>query len=111
MAQTKMTKNFFELSFKNLNLASRLHLGVMVTSMPVPLLNVEKSATDPLNKKPEETPGEILKKTFEDQCINWKQPNKLDISGTKNKLAIEQSAELSTTDFSDKQDSVVTCNQ
>jgi hypothetical protein len=84
MIATKMTKNFFESSFKNLNLGSRVHLGVMVTTKPVKLLNVASKGKpgDNLNMKQKMTVNQILEQTFRDYCIEPKTQNNLDPNGT-----------------------------
>jgi len=40
-----MTKNFLELSIKDLNLPDILHIGVVVSSLPPPILNIKKPAS------------------------------------------------------------------
>lgn len=43
--QAKMTKMFFGLSLKNLDLPSMLHIGTVVTRLPPPILNLKKGTT------------------------------------------------------------------
>ncbi len=44
--QAKMTKMFFGLSLKNLDLPSLLHIGVIVSRLPPPILNLTPKTTD-----------------------------------------------------------------
>jgi hypothetical protein len=43
--QAQHTNNFFELLLKNLNLPSLAHLGVVVSTLPPPMLNLDPSNT------------------------------------------------------------------
>ncbi len=40
-AQARMTNNFFELSLKDLDLPSMVHIGVVVSRKTPPILNLE----------------------------------------------------------------------
>jgi hypothetical protein len=92
---SKQTKNFFELWFKNLNLSSRVHLWVMVTSKPVQLLNLAKW-NDALNQKKEDTTAQILEKTFAEYWINYKRKNALYPNAAEQKWEIMKDAEMDT---------------
>lgn len=43
--QAKHTNNFFQLLLKDLNLPSMAHIGVVVTSLPAPILNLPGDKT------------------------------------------------------------------
>lgn len=79
LVQSTMTKNFFSLSLlKDLNLPSMAHLGIVVTSLPPPILNLE-----PKNKSTsiwELKFEEILEKTFAENWVDWKTQNNLNPS-------------------------------
>ena len=43
--QSKLTNNFFQLSLKDLDLPSLIHIGTVVTRLPPPLLNFKPGTT------------------------------------------------------------------
>ena len=71
--QSKMTKLFFGLSLKSLNLPDMIHLGVNISYLPPPILNFkpgttggEENAGPFLSKGEEDEINQILVGTFEE---------------------------------------------
>ena len=58
--QAKHTNNFFELLLKNLNLPSMAHIGVVVTSLPAPILNLPGKDTPRGNPPESENEKEFI---------------------------------------------------
>ena len=86
LTKSKMTKNFYELSLKNLSLPDRLHLSVVTGTLPAPLLNVApskatntgtKDGTDTINSTNDLKPETILKNTFAAHGLDYIRKNDL----------------------------------
>ncbi len=78
--QAKHTNNFFELLLKDLDLPGMSHIGVVVSSLPAPILNI------PGNKSPRGAPAqsdnekefdELQNGVFKDYGLDVKRPNTL----------------------------------
>lgn len=70
--QAKMTKMFFGLSLKNLDFPSLLHIGVIVSRLPPPILNFTPETAE------DEEFNKILVGTFEELWLDFKRQNSLE---------------------------------
>ncbi|NDK19913.1 hypothetical protein GW819_03655 [Candidatus Gracilibacteria bacterium] len=93
--QAKMTKNFLELSIKDLNLPDILHIGVVVSSLPPPILNIKKPASGGgnsggnsggSNSGEDDEFNKILIGTFEEQGLDFKRQNSLENTNEAHKV-------------------------
>ena len=78
-----MTRNFFQLSLKNLDLPSLAHIGTVVTRLPPPLLNFKPGTTGGdtggFNSTGEADEfNQILVGTFEEMGLDFKRQNSLE---------------------------------
>lgn len=81
--QAQHTNNFFELLLKNLNLPSLAHLGVIVTTLPPPILNInggDSPRGEPKTSSEEKEFKEVTAGTFKDFGIRYDKQNELDDS-------------------------------
>lgn len=82
--QAKMTKMFFGLSLKNLDLPSMLHIGIVQSSLPPPILNFKKGTTGgetnvgATSKEEEDEINKVLVGTFEEVGLDFKRQNSLE---------------------------------
>jgi hypothetical protein len=73
MIQSNMTKNFFSLSIlKNMNLPSMVYLGMVISHVPPPILNLKKKSWKESSEFANET---ILERTFEQNWLDYKTQN------------------------------------
>lgn len=104
-----MTRNFFQLSLKNLNLPSIFHMGTVVSRLPPPLLNFKPGTTGGEEAGEDSKPKEdefnaILVNTFEEMGLDFKRQNSLEQNNTS--LAINNCTYLSTDGCAAKQSGV-----
>lgn len=79
--QAQHTNNFFELLLKNLNLPSLVHLGVVVQTMPPPILNLKPGSGPsgtPSTSSEEKEFKEITAGAFKDYGIRYDKQNSID---------------------------------
>jgi hypothetical protein len=73
MIQSTMTKNFFSLSIlQNMNLPSMVYLGLVVSHLPPPILNLQKKSWKESSEFINET---ILERTFNQNWLDYKTQN------------------------------------
>lgn len=97
--QAQHTNNFFELLLKNLNLPSLVHLGVVVQTMPPPILNLKPGSGPsgtPTTSSEEKEFKEITAGAFADYGIRYDKQNSIDDNQTQH--AIRNVEGLSTSD-------------
>ena len=78
--QAKHTNNFFELGLKDLDLPSMAHLGVVVTTLPAPILNLAGKDTPrgvPKQSDSEKSFDEMTTNLFKDRGLEKKSQNRL----------------------------------
>lgn len=78
--QAKHTNNFFQLLLKNMSLPSMAHIGVVVTSLPAPILNLPGEKTPrgkPSQSDSEKEYDEMVSGVFTDYGLNVKRSNVL----------------------------------
>lgn len=80
--QSKMTRNFFQLSLKNLDLPSMAHIGTVVSRLPPPLLNFKPGTTggsgDGESTGQKDEFNQIIVNTFEEVGLDFKRQNSLE---------------------------------
>ena len=95
--QAQHTNNFFELLLKNLNLPSLVHLGVVVQTMPPPILNLKGGDTprgEPKVSSEEKEFKEITAGAFKDYGIRYDKQNVID--DNQSQMGIRNTERLST---------------
>lgn len=100
--QAQHTNNFFELLLKNLNLSSLVHLGVVVQTLPPPILNLNAAETPRGASKTsseEKEFKEITSKTFQAYGIRYDKQNVIDDNQTQH--AIRNLEDLNTEQAAD----------
>ncbi len=100
--QAKMPYNFFQLLLKDMNLPSMAHIGVVVTSLPAPILNLPGGKTPrgaPTQSDAEKEFDDMVSGVFTDYGLSVKRSNQLSaISNNEKDLAISNMEAL-TTDY------------
>ena len=80
--QAKHTNNFFQLLLKNMDLPSMAHIGVVVTSLPAPILNLPGENTPrgkPSQSEAEKEYTELVSGVFADYGLDVRRSNTLSI--------------------------------
>lgn len=76
-----MTRNFFQLSLKNLDLPSMAHIGTVVSRLPPPLLNFKPGTTgggDGESTGQKDEFNQIIVNAFEEVGLDFKRQNSLE---------------------------------
>ncbi|MDD2565372.1 MAG: hypothetical protein PHZ26_00550 [Candidatus Gracilibacteria bacterium] len=100
LIQSDMTKNFFSLSIlRKLNLPSMLHLGIVITHLPVPILNLKKevSSNSDIGEFKDKA---ILERTFAQNGLDYKIQNSL--NPDKVTLDVTNCSSTNTNECNDK---------
>ncbi|MDQ1343694.1 MAG: hypothetical protein QG650_414 [Patescibacteria group bacterium] len=101
--QAQHTNNFFELLLKNLNLPNLMHLGVVVQTMPPPILNVKGGDTprgEPKTSSEEKEFKEVTEGTFKDFGIRYDKQNVID--DLQVAQCLRNSEDISTNDVTNR---------
>lgn len=80
--QAKHTNNFFQLLLKNMDLPSMAHIGVVVTSLPAPILNLPGENTPrgkPAQSEAEKEYTELVSGVFADYGLDVRRSNSLSV--------------------------------
>lgn len=80
--QAKHTNNFFQLLLKNLDLPSMAHIGVVVTSLPAPIINLPGDKTPrgkPSQSDAEKQYNELVSGVFTDRGLDIRRSNALPV--------------------------------
>ena len=87
--QAQHTNNFFELLLKNLKLSELVHLGVVVQTMPPPILNLKGGSGPsgtPSTSSEEKEFKEITAGAFKDYGIRYDKQNSIDDNQTQHAI-------------------------
>lgn len=100
-----MTTNNFELGFQNLNLPDLFHVGIQITTKPVPFLNLDKNDSNKGRDESEYASKNLLSKYYENLGLDYQRANDLSLyNGQENMLkSMLSSAELTALSASQAQ--------
>ncbi|MDD2744992.1 MAG: hypothetical protein PHU93_00470 [Candidatus Gracilibacteria bacterium] len=103
--QAKHTNNFFQLLLKDLDLPSMAHIGVVVTSLPAPILNLPGDKTP--RGKPSQTDAQkefdaMVSGVFTDYGLSVRRSNSLSVIANNEKDYGISTLNALTTDFTQK---------